>query len=301
MASNTASTSNTASSSKGVKPLYTSILDDLKTLHIKDPIVNRYKSRTAYITQNKNTDDRAGYQFADVSEARLRCPYGISEPLEPKETDRKTLDITIENDSLRKTLMALDEHIIDVAHQNCVKWFGKTCSREVIADKYRSLVQESKKADKNYKPVVRTKVCVSAAADNRTRFFKVDDSGSNWNIEEVDYTIIGNGSRIIPVVELGSIWFSSTAFGLSLDATHILVFQTSQRSDFPFQIGPGIAVAAGGGGAHGSTSNAAPVSVPGSTQPSPMDVDGSTQPPSGTAPSGTAPTTKYTPPSGPAV
>ena len=92
--------------------IYTSIPQDMVNFVYREPSVNKYKSKTSYVNKSRDDSSRPRYQFAAKDDQRLRAPYGISKPFDEKqqESDRKSLDMTIESDSLLEVLKALDQH-----------------------------------------------------------------------------------------------------------------------------------------------------------------------------------------------
>ena len=224
--------------------LYTSLAEDCKQFHYKDPVKNKYGSRNAYINKNRDESVRPRYQMAAKTDAHLRAPYGISEPFDEKQkdTDRKSLDITIESDALKNALDALDEHNIKTAFENCEKWFGKKLTMDHIRLMYKPIVTLPKEG-KSYKPTFRTKVNLNPNEANATRFFAIEE-GENGIVRyvEKDHSVLGKGSGTVPVIEIGSLWFAQTQFGMTLESTEIIVFPTRAREEFPFQWGDDKAV-----------------------------------------------------------
>jgi len=223
--------------------IYSTIPQDMLNFMYKEPVTNKYKSKTSYINKSRDNASRPRYQLATKDDPRLRAPYGISKPFDEKQqdSDRKSLDMSIESESLLAVLKGLDQHNINVAFENCEKWFGKKLPREHITFMYRPLVTLDKAG--KYKPTFRTKINTNASSDNATRFFMIEEAdGRMVKYTEKDSSIVTKGSRLVPVVELGSLWFSSTQFGMTLECTEVIVFPNVQREEFPFQWGDSKAV-----------------------------------------------------------
>lgn len=215
--------------------IYTNLPTDMINFVYREPVLNKYKSRTSYVVKSASDPSRPRYQMANKDDLRLKAPYGISKPFDEKQqdSDRKSLDMTIESDALLGVLLAVDEHNVKVAFENCEKWFGKKLPIEHIKFMYRPLVTYDK--NKKYKPTFRTKINVNANADNATRFFLVEEKEGKVEYLEKDSSIVGKGSRMVPIVEPASLWFSSTQFGMTLECTDVIVFPGAQREEFPFQ------------------------------------------------------------------
>lgn len=222
--------------------MYTTLPTDMLGFVYKEPVLNKFKSRTSYVNKSASQPHRPRYQMSSKDDPRPRAPYGISKPFDDtkQDSDRKSLDISIESDALLEALKALDEHNIQVAYDNCEKWFGKKLHKDFITHMYHPLVMVDKAG--KYRPTFRTKINTNADAVNATRFFLIEESGGKVKYTEKDSSIVTKGSRLVPVVELGSLWFSSTQFGMTLECTEVIVFPGVQREEFPFQWGDSQAV-----------------------------------------------------------
>ena len=214
--------------------IYSNIPTDMVNYVYREPAMNKYKSRTSYVVKSTSDPSRARYQMATKEDPRLKAPYGISKPFDEKQqdSDRKSLDLNIESDALLNVLVALDEHNVKVAFDNCEKWFGKKLPIEHIKFMYRPIVTYDK--NKKYKPTFRTKINVNANSDSATRFFLVEEKEGQVEYLEKDSTIVGKGSRMVPIIEPASLWFSSTQFGMTMECTDVIVFPGTHREDFPF-------------------------------------------------------------------
>lgn len=215
--------------------LYKSIPDDCKKFNYKDPVVNKYKSVTVYVQESATSTRRPRYQLTSHEETRLKCPYGISEPFEDskKNDSRKSLDISIDNPDLKAALLALDEHNKQVAFENCERWFKRPMPKEQIAFMYQSLVRPDR-SGKGYTETVRTKVTLDNS-ERATRFFTlIENPDGSVSYRQEKSSIIKNGSRIIPIIEVGSLWFTSKQFGMTLECTDVIVFPSTERGAFDF-------------------------------------------------------------------
>lgn len=220
---------------------YTAMIDDMSHFVYREPVVNKNKSRTSYINKSANDQSNPRYQMTLKDEPRLRAPYGISKPFDEKQadSDRKSLDLSIETDSLLNVLKAWDENNIQVAHKNCKAWFGKELPIEHLRFMYCPIV----KPDKNgkYRPTFRTKLNTNNS-DSATRFFVIEEEDGQVKYIEKDSSILVQGSRVVPVV-VPSMWFGTTQFGGTLTCTDAIVFSAgSKREEFPFQWGDAKAV-----------------------------------------------------------
>lgn len=241
--------------------LYSSLATDSQNFFYKEPSKNQYGSKNSYINKSKDDSSTPRYQLATKDDIRMRAPFGISKPLEFKgngnqqgnqqqggqndnNPDRKSVDLTIETESLLFQLRALDEQNIKVACENFEKWFGKkNLSPEVIQSvlktMYKPLVNEGTDANKGkYKPTLRTKINLNRNQENYTKFYVLeqDENGNEKYVEKTSDVLV-KGSTVVPIVKISSLWFSASQFGCTFDLTECIVFPPSSRESFPFQWG----------------------------------------------------------------
>ena len=219
-----------------VTPLFPDVKTDMEHFEYSQPVANKYKSKTSYVTKSKSDPSCPRYQMVGQNEPRLRCPYGISKPFDDteQEKDRKSLDMTIDSDEMKALFEKLDEQNVQIAHKNSVLWFGRQLPLEQIRFQYQPIV----KLDKNgkYKPTFRTKVNCSSA-DNCTRFFTIREEKGEIKYIQRDSSIITNGCQVVPICEISTLWFNAKSFGMSINCTDVIVFSGGQRAEFPFQWG----------------------------------------------------------------
>ena len=225
--------------------LYTQIPEDMKNFWYRDPILNKHKSKTGYITKSQRDQTRPAYQMVIRDDPKLKSPYGISEPMdaEKKDTDRKSLDLTIESESLQRVLEALDEHNIDMVFQNQRKCLElkmdtktqqvKEMTREQVAFMYKPLVSHDK-TGKGYKPTFRTKINLNKSHPAHTRIYTAETGpDGKTKYTEVDESVVTKGCLVLPIVEISSLWINKTQFGMTLELTEMIVYPTA-RTAFPF-------------------------------------------------------------------
>lgn len=222
--------------------LFTSIPEFLPHFVISDPMKNKYGSRTSYFRLSKDNTARPRFQMA-LSTERLEAPYGISDPFDEKnkETDRKSLDISITNEILINILSEVDEFVLKYASENCEKWFNKKFSIEQLRFMYRPLVTQPK-TGKSYPPTFRTKVNLDRKSKNCTRFFTIEEQDNKISYILKDESILGKKAKIIPIIEFASVWFSTAQFGVTFETTDVIVYCSDERVEFPFNLGDDVVV-----------------------------------------------------------
>lgn len=224
--------------------LYTSLRNDVNHFVYKDPVQNKHKALTVYINESKESMRRPRYQLASHVEPRLRAPFGISDGLDESKKDdgRKTLDMSIETDELLENLSILDEHNIRIAAANCKKWFKRDLSEDQIRFMYRPIVKPDN-SGKGYRPMFRTKINVKNRGNMNAKIFEIrEKDGKQIEYIPRDASFVKRGARVVPIVEVGSLWFTTHQFGMTLECTDLIVFPQQESPEFSFQWGESIVV-----------------------------------------------------------
>lgn len=223
----------------------------MKDFNIKNPVKNEYGSKKATISRSATDFSRPRFQMTKANDVKPRAPFGISkpyakpgqDPAEVKdESDRKSVDFTIEEKGVYDALEALDAFFVDYAYENRARLFpGKTPSKELIANMYRPIVTLPKEG-KDYKPTYRTKINLQKDSQYATRVFQVVEEDSKVKYVKKDSSLITSKSRYVPVVELSSLWFGAAQWGVTFELTDVIAYMSADREEFPFQLGDGVDV-----------------------------------------------------------
>lgn len=125
-----------------------------------------------------------------------------------------------------ETLKALDKHLIDLAVENSVEWFGKEYSRDWVEGGYRRIVVHK---NTDYPPFFKTKVCIG---HNGTPNVQVYDENKN----KVGIEYLTKGSRVKLICETSPVWFVNRTFGVTLTLLQAAVVSRPQRTlqDYAF-------------------------------------------------------------------
>lgn len=210
----------------------------------KEPFKNKYGGRTGYV----NCDSGVGrIRFQTTSDESLelmcRAPFGISTPLEDsKNTMRRNLELSIRDPGLRRFLDSLDERTLAEAlcHADDKNWFTKSPSPDVIRAKYRKIVadearpkdEKTGKEDPNADPYDRTfRTKVNLEGQNVTNFFVMQPNGTMEPLEPATLALerLGKFSHVLVICEVGGLWFTSAEFGLTINATDVLIYPVQER------------------------------------------------------------------------
>ena len=98
----------------------------------------------------------------------------------------------------------LDEVVIDAAVKNSADWFGKSMSKDVVANLTRSIVKEP--SDPKYASTIKFKI---------GNGFGPDSTFYDESHNEVDKDYVTKGSTFRAIIELGSVWQVNRSFGVT--------------------------------------------------------------------------------------
>lgn len=166
----------------------------------------------------------------------MRLPFGISPPNPDKQIMKYSAQLSFDGmdkdpkiRAFYDALVALDEHMIDLGVQNSVAWFGGKKSRDVVMEKYQPILKPSKKAE--YAPTFKLQVREIYKAYKTVGGKREPDLDAGKKLEPVLYDLDDNrldygdfdicdavprGSLAKVRIEVGSVWFSSLGYGLTL-------------------------------------------------------------------------------------
>lgn len=156
----------------------------------------------------------------------MACKYSIDEARPDGDNSRRGQTVVLDDESLKKSLMAFDEAIVKAAVKHSKEWFkSKTAlSEEVVRSKYQPIVKVEDDGSCSIKFKVKvppSKVC--------TKFVQKDESGKfgaaadpSAVVSELEY----RGCRIAPIVSAPFLWFmgGGSKFGVSIQAEEMVVF-----------------------------------------------------------------------------
>lgn len=183
------------------------------------------------VANSTDYKDRLSFQMSEDQNTNLQCAvYGVSMPLPGQEDKRRSLELSIESESLITFLKALDERNIEAAVENSVEWFKKPLDRNTVENMYTPLVRTptSDKADMGYKPTVRTKIKI-AEQYNSNIWIVIAKDGNDMTCERGVHQDIGKGSKCMAIVETSGLWFASKQFGMSLAVNDIMIWPSEKK------------------------------------------------------------------------
>ena len=199
---------------------------DLSNLEYKAPTNNRSGGKVVHVSTvpgSSDWKDRIRFQMSEDDRQNLQTAiWGLSTPLPGQDSNRRTLELSIESPALKQFLETLDKKNLETAVAQSPEWFRKTVDADAIKQMYVPLSKEPTKADQ--KPTVRVKV--KCGDGYPTNIYVVQDTDADGNLSYVKGTPddLTRNVKCLVMVETVGLWFMSRQFGMSLSATEILVW-----------------------------------------------------------------------------
>ena len=172
----------------------------------------------------------------------MKAPFGISE-YEDKASGRKSYSIDLSLDvadeqvkDLCTKLQALDEKVIDTVLANSATWLGKKYTKEMMKEvMYKPIVKVPN--NPQYSSTIKLKILTDSSGD-----FVPDAYDSERN--HIDLASIGSGDRVSAIMEICSIWFIDTKFGVTVRLSQLKTEPSTKITGFAFLEEPGETTAA---------------------------------------------------------
>ena len=160
------------------------------------------------------------------SDAPLRAPFGVSEPLNGGQSDRKTLDLEIDGEEMLGKLKSIDATIVAEAIKRPTEFFGKRLSENEVRAMHQPLVT----CKEDFKPTVRTKVKMAGKTPTVVRVAVGENKMRRGTVADIT-----KDCKVMLHVGMSSVWFATKMFGVSLSVNSIVVWPTdSEDAADPF-------------------------------------------------------------------
>ena len=201
---------------------------NISNIEYKPPANNRSGGKVVHVSTvpgSQDWKDRLRFQMSpDETTGLQTAVWGLSTPLQGQDASRRALELSIESDELHAYLSKLDAMNVETATKQSENWFRKQFDESTVQGMYVPLVKSAMKA--GFKDTVRVKVKMDG--DYPTKIFVVqpveggDDSVLRYRPGTGDD--LTKNSKCLVIVETVGLWFMSKQFGMSLNATEILVW-----------------------------------------------------------------------------
>ena len=189
---------------------------------------------------------RLSLQFGKDQEHMLTTSYGVSQPQQGGDPDRRNLDI-IPDEALTKTLQEVDKKVVEYMSSNCEELFktkmllkqhcpilkDKTTEGGGMSLRVKVITPPDAKAMVSTLPGLAPK----QSKPTEVRSFNEEKT----KVRKVDYTSIGRDAELIVVADTPGVWYNASQFGVSFTARSILCKPTVTKNGLGmFNLLPGV-------------------------------------------------------------
>lgn len=197
---------------------------DFDPRNLRFGALEKNKKGGKFVNVSLPSSKRAIIQTPEVS-----VPFGVTANQEAAtgEIQSYSIEVSMRNPHDNRgiqpfldRMLALDDVLLEAAVANSKEWFGKSMSKDVVAELLRKLVRQP--ANPQYPPQVKIKVPLSNGKVT-SRFF-------DENCNEVSMDYVTKGCTVKMILELGSVWFVNKNFGVTWRLVQAAV--TSRKDQF---------------------------------------------------------------------
>ena len=178
----------------------------------------------AFDPNSKAWSQRIIVQLCKDETEALFARYGLSKPRDEQDSNKRNIELKLENNDVIQKLKAIDDRVVNYAVKESKSLFRKDLSEEQVRAKYKGLLKC--KEDGSYHFV---NIKVKCNADEKPTPIKVLKEGGN-TLSTGDFTDLTAGCKVVPVARILTVWFMSDTFGLSLQADKLMVIPGVQKS-----------------------------------------------------------------------
>ena len=222
--------------------------------YARDAVPNKTGGRSVYVSTSNTTDNKLCFMFSETKVNPMSnddvniltsAPFGVSEPMAGGSTTRLSMDVHITTPTLLQKLQEIDKLNIDAAVANSNVWFKKDLTSEQLKDLYSPIAKIPE--NEKYKPTMRVKIQTEGRmATNIMIAHACNDEeegeeSSKFLYKQGTIQDINQRSKLLMICETTGLWFQAKAFGMSLNATEIIVFNNQERKRgmdaFDFEMG----------------------------------------------------------------
>ena len=178
--------------------------------------------------------------FINVNESSKASPtfqlpqctakFGVNQPI--GESTRRNLEVSVADKGVQNRFAEIDQQNISIAAQKSKTFFKKDLSEEILAmTLHRKTLKEDEK--NRFDPLLRLKCTPSGK--NKTKVYIVStDANGEESFDDGNLDMITPWSKVIPIVSLSGLWFTSTQFGMSVIAKALMVWPEENKDEVQF-------------------------------------------------------------------
>jgi hypothetical protein len=182
-----------------------------------------------FATVGYETDkNQVEFQLGNSPKDALRCAYEVE--LSSKEDTASGWQMKLRlSDEAKLFIQGLDDATIDAAEKNIASWFNKkNWGHEKVKGMHVSAIKES-----DYGDCLKLKV-VKEGTKQTTVYVASWKNGKLTTPKRGTLDDVKQGSMVLPIITIkGGVYFMKSAFGTSLAAKSLLVFEEEHPSNTP--------------------------------------------------------------------
>lgn len=219
------------------------------SLEYKSPSVRPNGSKHVFVSTVAGStlpEDRLCFQMSRSSDRKhlQQCVWDLSKPMEDAaNATRRSLEVSVDDPDLAAFLKALDERNVKEATANSEAWFKKKLDETTIANNYQSIFRE--RAREEYSDSIRIKVNTAVGDRQCTDVQVVVRTTPSGELvcRKGTPDDLQKGARVMVMVNSSGIWISRFNFGMSIQATCILVWPVRRVEGVrSFHLGAGVSL-----------------------------------------------------------
>ena len=168
-------------------------------------------------------NDKIRFQMCEDEKTNLQTTvWPLSTPMQGQDPTRRQLELTVESPALKTFLSRLDNRNIDIASEKSQEWFKKSLDRATIEGMYIQMCKDpAKEGDKS---TVKVKVNCGDVRPTNIYMVTATDEQGNMTYVKGTHEDLTKGVKALVLVETNGLWFMNRTFGMSLNATEILIW-----------------------------------------------------------------------------
>ena len=153
---------------------------------------------------------------------QMRCPFGCSQPKTeaglPLSENKVTLNLSVENPSIKEMFDKMNDVLIKEGTKNSVKYFGKKHSEGFIREFLKPNIKEPMMKDEEgrstgevnpkYPPMLSLNLYKN---DGRLNIDAVDNNENPMDLNDKDL----KGAQITPILQCTGVWIGNNMFGFT--------------------------------------------------------------------------------------
>ncbi|MCH9716168.1 MAG: hypothetical protein K0U52_03685 [Gammaproteobacteria bacterium] len=181
---------------------------------------------SVYVNSSANVRKNPKIQFQ-----KGRCPFGIQQREDAAPNSRSNLEISVETAEMNAFLDQIDQQNMQVLVDNSEQLFSRQVPIETMDMFYRPL-NKRPKPDSNFDPLLRIKIN-STEGKKQTKVSVVvsEDEQGRIKFAPGHLSDVTAGCSVLPIADVNGLWIVSGKAGMTLVATHLLVWPSDVEDD----------------------------------------------------------------------